>query len=80
MNKFYDLALVDKCKGDMIATWAGLECSMQEALLNLMRRSDGKIPPAQHHLITLSIETGSHVAHDSRYGYVVRSMSEVQNF
>lgn len=80
MNKFYDLALVDKCKGDMLATWAGLECTAKEALLNLMRRADGKIPPAAHRLIVLSIETGSNVAQDSRYGYVVRSMSEVKNF
>ena len=79
MNKFYDLALVDKCKGDMLATWAGVECTAKDALLNLMRRADGKIPPEQHRLIVLGIETGSQW-HDSRYGYVVRSMSEVKNF
>jgi hypothetical protein len=80
MKKFYDLALVDKCTGNMIATWAGLECSMQEALLNLMRRSEGKIPPAAHRLITLSIETLTGIASESRFGYIVRSMSEVKNF
>ena len=80
MNKFYDLAMVDKCDGKMIATWAGLACTFKDALLNLLERSEGKIPPAVHRLITLRINDPAIGSIDIRYGYVVRSMSEVREF
>lgn len=81
MNKFYDLGLVDKCDGNMIATWAGLECNFKEALLNLMQRAEGKIPPAIHRLITMRIENPAVTgAVDIRYGYVIRSASTVREF
>ena len=80
MSKFYDLALVDKCSGNMIATWAGLECDFREALLNLMRRAEGKIPPAVYNLIVMHIENPALGALDVRYEYVVRSASETRAF
>jgi hypothetical protein len=80
MNRFYDLAMVDKCSGNMIVTWAGLECTFKDALLKLLERAKGKIPPAVHQLIVVHIENPGLGALDVRYGYVVRSMSEVRSF
>ena len=80
MKKFFDVALVDKCNGNLIATWAGLECTFKDALLNLMQRAEGKIPPAMYNLIVLHIENQSPGDLNIRYGYVVRSASLVKEF
>jgi hypothetical protein len=80
MHQFYDVALVEICKGNMISTWAGLACSLTDALLNLMERAEGKIPEPAHNLIVMRLENkiGGNLKLD--YGWVLRSSGPVRQF
>lgn len=77
---FYDLALLERSTGRIVATWAGVDqWGLKHALLKLMFRAEGKMPLAANMSIRKHLD-GADVVPDKNYGYVVRAASEVKEF
>lgn len=82
---FYDVALIDKYSGKMIATWAGVTKDLASALYNVLQRAEGKIEHNERlalrdHVTGALYPNNELPEAQKHYGYVVRSMSEVKNF
>ncbi len=79
---FYDLALVDKNEGKIVATYAGIQTDFRRALICLLVRAEGKMPQRERIMIQNKVlgMQDKQPADISRYGYAVRSRSEVRDF